>query len=45
MSDQHDETTSDEPKEQVARELSDEALDAVSGGNGEAAMNQIAPGG
>jgi hypothetical protein len=45
MSDQHDEARSaaDEELEPGVRELSDEALDAVSGGK-EAAMNQVAPG-
>ena len=45
MSNQHEEPRAeDEAAEPAVQELSDDALDAVSGGK-EAAMNQIAPGG
>lgn len=45
MSDQHDEARAagEDEGEPAVHELTDEALDAVSGGK-EAAMNQIAPG-
>lgn len=45
MSDHHEEPRTEDDQDAAAvQELTDDALDAVSGGK-EAAMNQIAPGG